>query len=64
MIKMLKKLASEGCQPAISRRGKVWRAHVDAAGNFWAEDKCPQIALNKAVAMWRSKGSPKDGMAA
>ena len=60
----LARLARGGCYPAISRRGEfVWRAHVNAAGNFWAEANTPYKALAKAVQLWRKAGKPMDGMA-
>ena len=62
---VLKQLATDGCYPSIYRRGKkLWRAHVNAAGNFWHEDTTPLKALREAVALWRKAGKPMDGMAA
>ncbi len=57
-------LASKGCTPSLYRRGKVWRAHINAAGNFWADDKNSAVALQKVVALWEEKGCPLDGMSA
>jgi len=59
----MKWLKSRGCYPSIYRRGDMWRAHVNAAGNFWADARTPYAALEKAVQLWREKGCPKDGMA-
>ena len=62
---LLKSLARQGCYPAIIRRGKsVWRAHVNAAGNYWADANTPYRALHEAVKLWKKAGKPVDGMAA
>ncbi len=61
----LARLAKYGCYPAIIRRGEfVWRAHVNAAGTFWADANTPYKALTEAVRLWRKAGRPMDGMAA
>lgn len=57
-------LAKEGCCPGIYRRGNLWRAHVNNAGNFWHDDTTPLKALRGAVKLWRKAGEPIDGMAA
>lgn len=58
-------LSEQGCFPCISYRGKnTWRAHVNGAGNFWAEANTPEQALSQAVASWEIKGKPVDGYAA
>ena len=59
----MKWLKSHGCYPSIYRRGDVWRAHVNAAGNFWADARTPLEALEEAVKLWQDKGCPMDGMA-
>ena len=59
----LKWLQSKRCQPALSLRGKIWRAHVNGAGNFWAEGETPFQALENAVKLWKEKGRPMDGYA-
>jgi hypothetical protein len=57
-------LRDQGCVPCISSRGKVWRAHVNGAGNFWEEAKTPGRALELAVTQWERAGRPMDGYAA
>jgi len=64
LSKLLIHLAEQGCFPSIYRRGEVWRAHVNAAGNYWADANTPYKALREAVASWRGAGKPMDGMAA
>ena len=59
----IKWLKSHGCYPSIYRRGDVWRTHVNAAGNFWADARTPLKALEDAVKLWQDKGCPMDGMA-
>ena len=61
---LLTDLANQGCYPCISRRGDIWRAHVNGAGNFWAEHKRPATALRKAIREWKKEGNPMDGYAA
>ena len=56
-------LKSRGCYPSIYRRGDMWRAHVNASGNFWADSRTPLKALEEAVKLWQEKGRPMDGMA-
>ena len=56
-------LMSLGCHPSISRRGGLWRAHVNMAGNYWDEAKTPEIALDMAVALWEKSGRIMDGFA-
>jgi len=63
MNQLLLRLAKEGCHPSIYRRGDLWRAHVNAAGNYWADRKTPQAALEAAVKLWIKAGKPMDGMA-
>ena len=57
----LKWLQREGCYPCIYLRGTKWRAHVNAAGNYWADADTPSKALEEAVKLWHSKGRPMDG---
>ena len=59
---MLTVLASKGCYPSIYRRGQLWRAHVNAAGNFWADNHSPRKALAMAIEAWEKAGCPMDGM--
>jgi len=56
-------LASQGCHPCISRRGKQWRAHINAAGNFWSDRRTPLAALRAAERSWIAARKPLDGMA-
>ena len=58
----LKDLQDAGCSPSLYLRGDVWRAHINRAGNFWAEDKIALNAVRKAVNMWRNAGKPMDGV--
>lgn len=60
----LQVLQQRGCQPNISLRGNTWRAHINGAGNYWAEGSTPSQALNKAIGEWETAGSPLDGYAA
>jgi hypothetical protein len=61
---LLIRLANDGCYPSLYRRGDLWRAHVNAAGNFWADNTTPLNAMREAVRLWRKAGKPVDGMAA
>ncbi len=61
---LLKRLASEGCHPSIYKRGDLWRAHVNAAGNYWADDTTPLKAMREAVKLWQAAGKSVDGIAA
>ena len=64
LAKILAQLAQHGCYPCISRRGEhIWRAHVNATGNYWADDNTPYKALVAAKALWKKAGKPMDGMA-
>lgn len=59
----LKFLQNAGCRPNISYRGHgIWRAHVNRAGNFWADADSPRKALTDAIELWDSKGRPMDGV--
>lgn len=60
----LKWLKARGCHPCISRRGSLWRAHVNGSGNYWAEGPTPHQAMEEAVQLWDSKGRPMDGYGA
>ena len=62
--KRLQWLVKRGCVPSIYRRGSLWRAHVNMAGNFWEDHEDPCQALGKAVVRWKRKGCPMDGKAA
>ena len=65
LSKLLYALEEEGCYPCISMRSKgIWRAHINGAGNYWAEHSTPKRALNKALALWHKAGYPMDGYAA
>jgi len=58
-------LVKQGCYPCLSYRGRnVWRAHVNACGNFWDEGETPAVALDKALTTWTKAGRPMDGLAA
>ena len=62
---LLQSLSDQGCFPCISKRGKrLWRAHVNSAGNYWHDDTTPLKALRGAVRLWVKAGKPMDGMAA
>lgn len=64
LTKSLKNLAKQGCYPCISYRGGgIWRAHVNGAGNYWANGKAPFEALENAVQLWLADGKPVDGYA-
>ena len=56
-------LQEMGCFPSIYLRGKVWRAHVNASGNFWEESDTPLKALTLAISTWIAAGRPMDGAA-
>ena len=60
----LRDLAKQGCVPSVYRRGDLWRAHVNMAGNCWADESTPLKALRAAVKLWERAGKPVDGMAA
>lgn len=64
LSRMMTQLQSDGCFPSIYFRGDVWRAHVNAAGNFWHDDATPLKAMLGAVRLWKHSGMPVDGMAA
>jgi len=62
---VLKELKRKGCYPCVSYRGDgIWRAHINGAGNWWAEDKTPQLAMTKAKKEWEENGCIMDGYAA
>lgn len=62
---VLWRLHGLGCFPCISYRGRgVWRAHVNGAGNYWADARSPDEALESAVRDWERAGKPMDGYAA
>lgn len=61
---LLLRLSKQGCYPCISRRGDLWRAHVNQAGNYWEERSTPQAALEAAARAWGKAGKPMDGLAA
>ena len=65
MERLLLELAENGNYPSIHYRGNgIWRAHINGAGNFWADSHTPFSALNEAMRLWEKKGKPKDGYAA
>lgn len=64
LSELLISLSECGCYPSIYRRGNSWRAHVNAAGGWWADGPTPFAALDAAVQAWKSAGWPMDGMAA
>jgi len=55
-------LKEKGCTPGIYARGDCYRAHVNTAGNFWADAKTPWQAMEDAVKLWESAGRPMEGM--
>lgn len=57
-------LKGKGCYPVISRRGQVWRAHINGAGNQWSEGNTPLKALSKAIRQWIKSGMIIDGYGA
>ncbi len=57
-------LTNDGCYPSIYYRGKLWRAHVNAAGTYWHDGTTPLRALRGAVRLWKKAGKTMDGMAA
>lgn len=61
---MLKDLAKQGCVPSVYCRGGLWRAHVNMAGNSWADASTPLKAMQDAVLVWKRAGKPVDGIAA
>lgn len=62
---LLRNLARQGCYPSIYLRGKdLWRAHVNAAGNYWVDANTPYKALTEAIRLWKKSGKTMDGMAA
>ncbi|HUV84439.1 MAG TPA: hypothetical protein VMV86_01955 [Methanosarcinales archaeon] len=63
LIKRLQWLKKRGCYPSIYCRGNIYRAHINIAGNFWADDESPSQALEKAVKNWEKAGCPMDGRA-
>ena len=64
LAELLSELEYLECFPCISLRGPgVWRAHVNGAGNYWAEASTPKKALQKAMYLWTNAGKPMDGYA-
>ena len=64
LSKLLRALEKEGCYPSIRLLGpKEWRAHVNGAGNYWADNRTPKRALAKAITLWEKAGRPMDGYA-
>jgi len=61
--KRMQWLKKRGCFPSIYRRGNLWRAHINIAGNFWEDHENPCQALEKAVTLWKRKGCSMDGRA-
>lgn len=47
-----------GLEPCISTRGSVFRFHVSAASNYWADHKVPDEAAARAVESWNKAGRP------
>lgn len=46
---MLYDLLESGHRPSLYFRGDVFRAHVDAGDNLWADDKSPSSAMYRAI---------------
>lgn len=63
MEQKLIRLAKLGCYPVITRRGNLWRAHINAGGNQWDEHSTPSLALDAAIHQWEWAGRPMDGLA-
>jgi hypothetical protein len=63
MEQKLIRLAKLGCHPVVARRGKLWRAHINACGNQWDEHDTPSLALDAAIHQWERAGRPMDGLA-
>lgn len=58
-------LGRAGCHPGVylrerHSRNHVYRAHVSAGGNSWAESSAPLTALKEAVRSWRRAGYPRE----
>ena len=65
LSELLKSLAEQKCYPCIGYRGGgTWRAHVNGAGNHWADATTPRLALEKAIRLWERAKKPMDGYAA
>jgi hypothetical protein len=62
--KLITGLTAEGCFPGIYRRGKLYRAHVNISGNYWADEPTPFKAMKEAIKLWTDAGKPMDGNAA
>ena len=63
LAQRLNYLQKQGCFPSLYLRGGIWRAHINASGNFWADALTPTEAMEKAVKFWQKKGKPMDGLA-
>lgn len=62
--RMLDELRALGYDPCISQRGpRIWRAHINRFGNFWADADSPDVALSMAKKLWERAGRPRDGSA-
>lgn len=46
---LLVDLAAMGYTPGIYRRGRLWRAHTNVAGNCWHDGRTPLTALRGAI---------------
>ncbi len=44
-----KKWESEGFEPSIYKRGNIYRAHRQVAGNIWADADTPELAICSAA---------------
>jgi hypothetical protein len=65
LSKLLMCLVQRKCYPCISYRGGgIWRAHVNGAGNYWADSASAYQALREATDDWEVAGKPMDGYAA
>ena len=60
---LFKYLTRQGCYPSIYRRGDLYRAHVNIAGNYWEDEKTPYKAMRSAIKLWENAGKPMDGRA-
>ena len=65
LSELLRDLMQQNCFPCIMYRGgSIWRAHVNGAGNYWADAHTPLKALMDAVRLWEKADKPMDGYAA
>ena len=62
LVQILADLDRRKCSPSLYKRGPhLWRAHINRAGNYWADARTPTKAFQIAYADWRYDGRPMDG---